>query len=688
MKKITTFSLASLFLFAACKKEGAQATAENDHQKHGLQTEFMDTKVHPGDDFFRYVNGIWYDKTEIPADKTNWGSFDELAQNTDLDVLNMLKEASKNNKIDPNSDEGKAVSLFTTYLDTLSRNKLGITPIQPELTKIDAIKSTADINSLILESIFEGGVGFFSMYVSADAKDSNQNVVHIDTGETGLPDRDYYLAKDADTQEKFNLYVKHVAKMLQFIGITGDQAHTDAQKIVAIEKQMALAELDRVAMRDDRKLYNPMSLTELEKLTPSIQWKQYFDTAGLKNLNTVIVSQPGYMKALNEILTKNSIEDLKLYLKWALLNGSTSMLSTTIDRANFDFYGKVLSGAVKQRPLEERAVQVVNNSIGEALGKLYVEKKFPPEAKAKAKEMIENIIKAYEIRINNLTWMAPETKKGAIEKLEKMTIKIGYPDKWEDYSKLSISHSEKGGGFYGNMRAITKWSIEKNMAEYGKPVDKTKWGMPPQMVNAYFNPAYNEIVFPAAILQPPFYDYKADEAVNYGGIGAVIGHEISHAFDDSGARYNAEGNLVDWWTPKDLEQFTKLGHSLASQYSALEPYKGIFVDGAFTLGENIGDLGGVTAAYEGLQLYLKEKGRPEKIDGFTPEQRFFISWATIWRNKSREEYVKTQVKTDPHAPAIYRAYVPLQNVDAWYEAFDIKEGNKLYIKPEERVRIW
>lgn len=688
MKKLTTLSLLSMLAITACKKEGDQKTAEADTKKHGLQTEFMDTKVHAGDDFFRYVNGLWYDKTDIPADKTTWGSFDELAHNTDLDVLDILKDAAKDTKIDAASDQGKAISLYTTYLDTVSRNNLGIAPIKPELDKINALQTTADINQLIINSIFDGGIGFFGTYVSADAKDSNKNVVYVTTGETGLPDRDYYLAKDADTKEKLALYKKHVAKMLQFLGTSAAQATVDAEKIVAVEAQMATAELDRVALRDDRKTYNPMTVAELQKLTPAVNWTAYFDAAGLKNLTQVVVSQPNYMKVLNTILTKTPVADLKLYLTWTLLNGSTSQLSTTIDKANFEFYGKVLSGAVKQRPLDERALQTVNNNIGEALGKLYVEKRFPAEAKAKAKDMIENIIKAYEIRINNLTWMAPDTKKGAIDKLKKLTIKIGYPDKWEDYSKLSLTGKDKGGKYYDNMRAITKWAIEKNIAEYGKPVDKTKWGMPPQMVNAYYNPAYNEIVFPAAILQPPFYDYKADEAVNYGGIGAVIGHEISHGFDDSGARYNADGNLMDWWTAKDLEQFTVLGKSLAKQYSALEPFKGIFVDGEFTLGENIGDLGGVTAAYEGLQLYLKQHGRPEKIDGFTPEQRFFISWATIWRTKSRDEYVKTQVKTDPHAPALYRAYVPLQNIDAWYDAFEIKEGNKMYIKPEERVRIW
>ena len=375
-------------------------------------------------------------------------------------------------------------------------------------------------------------------------------------------------------------------------------------------------------------------------------------------------------------------------MRWTLLRKSTGLLSDEIEKANWEFYSKTLQGAKKQRPRNERALQVVNGTVGEALGKLYVEKKFPAEAKAKAKAMIDNVILAYENRINNLTWMSAETKIKAVEKLHKVTIKIGYPDKWKDYSKLNVKPISEGGTYYENIKNVSRWNFDENIADLKKPVDKTTWGMSPQTVNAYYNPAYNEIVFPAAILQPPFYDYKADEAVNYGGIGAVIGHEISHGFDDSGARYNADGNLVDWWTEDDLKQFTGLGGALADEYSALEPLPGTHVDGKFTLGENIGDLGGINAAYDGLQLYLKQNGNPGLIDGYTPEQRLFISWATIWRSKMRDEAIKNQVKTDPHSPGMYRAYVPLTNLDTFYEAFDIKEGDKLYVKPENRVKIW
>ena len=684
MKKIVlSLAVVAALMFTSCKKDKVDA----DNQQHGLALQYMDTTVKPGDDFFRYVNGLWYDKTEIPADKSTWGSFNELAKNTDLDVLNMLNEAAANKDLKSSSDEGKAVNLFKTYLDTIKRTELGITPIQEDLNKIAALKNVADINQLVQSTILEGGTGLFGMYVSADALDSNKNVIYVYGTTTGLPDRDYYLLNDEETKKVRSAYEKHVARMLQSIGNSEADAKTKAAKILAFETKIATSELTRVELRDDRKTYNPMNLEQLQKTASAIDWKAYFDKTGLKDVQNVIVSQPKALAKMSELLQSTPIEDVKAYLSWNVINGSASLLSPELEKANWDFYSKTLSGAQKQKPIEERAVDVVNRSLGEALGKLYVDKKFPAEAKTKAKEMIDNIVQAYADRIKRLPWMAPATRQGALDKLAKLSIKIGYPDKWEDYSKLTVKNPAEKGTYYDNMKAITQWEIQKNFDDYGKPVDKTKWGMPPQMVNAYYNPLYNEIVFPAAILQPPFYDYKADEAVNYGGIGAVIGHEISHGFDDAGARYNADGNLVDWWTPADLQQFTTLGKALATQYSALQPFNGIYVDGDFTLGENIGDLGGITAAYDGLKLYLA-KNPQEKMDGFTPEQRFFISWSTIWRTKSRDEYVKNQVKTDPHAPELYRSYVPLQNLDAWYEAFNVQPGDKLYIEPEKRVRIW
>ncbi|MGV1011311.1 MAG: M13 family metallopeptidase [Flavobacterium sp.] len=658
-------------------------------KKPGIGLDLMDKSVKPSDDFFKFVNGTWLKNTEIPADKTRWGSFDELRQNTDKDALAILNEASKNPKYKSNTDQGKAINMYKAAMDTVARNKQGITPLKPYLAKINAVKNIQDLQKVMMEIEAQGGgIGFYGVGVGADEKNSTRNVVSVGPGSLGLPDRDYYVSEDKDSKEKREKYVLHVAKMLQFLGDSPEVAKVNAEKVLALEIQMSQPRLDRVERRDSKKQYNPTAISDLQKMLPVVNWNTYVKGIGFSKLDTIIVTQPRYMAALQTIFTENKVESWKAYMRWTLLRSASGQLSTTIETANWEFYGKTLTGALKQKPRHEKALQVVNGTVGEALGKLYVEKMFPAEAKDKASKMIKNVIRAYEIRINNLSWMSPETKLKAIEKLNKLTIKIGYPDKWEDYSTLEVKSPQEGGSYFDNIMNISKWQWNKDLAKLSKPVDKTEWGMSPQTVNAYYNPSYNEIVFPAAILQPPFYDYKADEAVNYGGIGAVIGHEISHGFDDQGASYNADGNLIDWWTAEDLTQFTALGTALADQYSALEPLPGIHVDGKFTLGENIGDLGGINAAYDGLQLYLKENGNPGLIDGYTPEQRLFISWATVWRGKIRDEALKNQVKTDPHSPAMYRAYVPLINLDTFVKAFDIKEGDGMYVAPEKRVKIW
>jgi endothelin-converting enzyme/putative endopeptidase len=683
LKKPLLFVLPALFALTTSQAQSDQAAKEP-----GINTNYMDKATKPNNDFFRYVNGTWLDNTEIPSDRTRWGSFDELRQRTDADALAILKEAANDPKYKADSDQGKAISLYKSVLDTVGRNKQGIAPLKPYLKKIDAVKNVKDLQALLIEMEPYGGLGFFGANVGSDAKDSNRNVLSVGPAGVGLPDRDYYVSDDADSKEKREKYVVHVAKMLGYLGEKPAEAKTHAAQILALEVAMSEPRFDRVERRDRRKSYNPMTVADLQKLTPSINWTTYFDKIGFKNADSLIVSQPKYMTALEGILKENKVNDWKEYMRWSLLNRASSQLSTEIENANFEFYGKTLTGAVKQRPADERALQVINGRIGEALGKLYVEKKFPAEAKAKAEKMIKNIFIAFENRINNLPWMSAETKVSAVAKLHKSVIKIGYPDVWKDYSALVITSPEQGGSYFENTKNIAKWRFEQDLADLHKPVDKTRWGMSPQTVNAYYNPSYNEIVFPAAILQPPFYNYQADEAVNYGGIGAVIGHEISHGFDDSGSRYNADGNLVDWWTADDSKQFAALTGALADQYSALEPLPGTFVDGKFTLGENIGDLGGVNAAYDGLQLYLKENGNPGLIDGYTPEQRFFISWSTIWRTKARDEAIKNQVKTDPHSPGNYRAYVPLQNIDTFYQAFNIQPNDGMYIAPEKRVKIW
>ncbi|WP_294733840.1 M13 family metallopeptidase [uncultured Flavobacterium sp.] len=685
LNKKATLAFAAIALGATvCNAQ----TKGSGQEKPGINLSYMDKSVEPGEDFFRYVNGTWIDNTEIPGNKTRWGSFDELRERTNNDALAILKEAAANEKLDPNTDQGKAASLYRSIMDTKARNKAGIAPLKPYLTKIDEVTDAKSLEQLLIEMEPVGGLGFFGAGVGTDAKDSNSNVVYIGMGSLGLPDRDYYVSDDADSKEKREKYVKHVARMLKYIGYSNRDANKAAQRILTLETAMASPRLDRVERRDRRKTYNPMTVAELQQLAPAINWDKYLTGIGIGKVDKVIVGQPKYMKALNDLLNANDVAAWKDYMNWTLINKSTSYLTTEIETANWEFYSKTLRGALKEEQREINALKAVNSTVGEALGKLYVEKKFPAEAKEKAESMIKNVMLAFENRINRLPWMAKSTRKNAIEKLHKLRIKIGYPDKWKDYSALTITSPEAGGNLFTNMKNIARFRYNDNISKLNKPVDKDEWHMAPQIVNAYFNPSYNEIVFPAGILQPPFYDYKADEAVNYGGIGAVIGHEISHGFDDSGSRYNADGNLVNWWSDEDLEKFTGLGGALADQYSQLQPLPGTYVDGKFTLGENIGDLGGVNAAYDGLQLYLEEHGNPGLIDGYTPEQRFFISWATIWRSKMRDEAIKNQVKTDPHSPGMYRAYVPLQNVDAFYEAFGIKKGDGMYVPPSDRVKIW
>ena len=480
-KKSTTllFALPAVFSFGWSQAQTASASKEP-----GINIQYMDKTIKPSDDFFRYVNGTWLNTTEIPSDKTRWGSFDELRQRTDTDALAILKEAANNPAYKSNTDQGKAINLYKTMLDTVSRNKLGIAPLKPYLKKINAVKNVKDLQALLIEMEPTGGIGFFGAGVGTDAKNSNVNVINLGPGGVGLPDRDYYVSDEKDSKEKREKYVLHVAKMLQYLGDKPEQAKANAEKILALEIEMSKPRFDRVERRDRRKSYNPMTVAEIQKLTPSIDWTTYFTKIGLPTNQTIIVSQPKYMTALETLFKENKVDDWKAYMRWSLLNRAASQLSTEIEKANWEFYGKTLTGAVKQRPFEERALQTVTGSVGEALGKLYVEKKFPAEAKEKAAKMIKNIFRAYENRINNLPWMSAETKVSAIAKLNKLRVKIGYPDKWKDYSALTIKSPAEGGTFFENVRNIAIWRNKENFAELSKPVDKDRWGMAPQRVNA------------------------------------------------------------------------------------------------------------------------------------------------------------------------------------------------------------
>ncbi len=682
-KTVFMGALASIAIVGCNDKK--KATQDVVEVSKGINIDLMDRSISPNEDFFQFINGTWLKNNTIPDDRTRWGSFDELRKMTDDDVLLIIDKAINDTSVKENSDQAKAINLYKSILDLEQRNSQGVTPIQDVLAKIEAVTNVSELQAYLTEMEPKGGGAFFGTYIGADSKDSNKNVVYLGAGSVGLPDRDYYVKDDADSKDKREKYVAHITKMFQYLGDSDAEALKSATQILNFETKLATPKMDKVERRDARNRYNPMAITDLQKTVPSINWSRYFSDLGIKNIDTVIVSQLKYTKALHEVFNGKNISAWKAYLKWSVFNGAVGKLSEELEKESWNFYSKTLKGAKEQRPKNERALATVNRTVGEALGKLYVAEKFPPAAKEKAKIMISNVLKAFENRINNLAWMSENTKLKAIEKLKATTIKIGYPDKWKDYSDLKI---EKGNSYFENMQNVSEWRFKENISKLGEPVDKTEWHMSPQTVNAYFNPSYNEIVFPAAILQPPFYDYKADDAVNYGGIGAVIGHEISHSFDDSGARFDKDGNLNNWWTEEDAIKFKALGDALANQYSAIEVLPETNINGQFTLGENIGDLGGVNVAYDALQLYYEKNGKPEKIDGFTGEQRYFMSWATVWRSKYRDEALKNQIKTDPHSPGMVRASQPLKNVDAFYDAFNIKKGDSMYITEEERVRIW
>lgn len=682
-KNALAFSFIALLL-TSCKDN--QDVAQNNDEPRGIILANMDTLVSPKDDFYNYVNGTWMKNTQIPDDQTRWGGFSILRKDTDKDVLSILAEAKESGTYAPETDQAKALMIFETNLDTVARNKAGMAPIMPIMEKIEAIQTFEDFQQLMTVHAAEVSQPLFGIQTYADPNDSSMNATYIAPGSLGLPNKDYYVNTDDKSKEIRQQYVDHVTRMLQFLGDSEEEARKQAETILAFETALAEPRFDKVAARDFRNFNNRRSLDQLKEMVPGVQWEQAFKDLGVtKTIDSVLVMQPVYMDFVQRAIEEQDIETIKTVTRWATLNSSTGVLTTEINKANWDFYSKTLRGAKKQRPADERALSVVNRNVGEALGKLYVDSKFPPEAKEKAEIMIANVIEAFKNRIEQLDWMGDTTKLKAIEKLDKFTVKIGYPNQWKDYSTMEV---KSGNTYYDNMLAVAQWQLEENLAKINEPVDKTEWGMSPQTVNAYFNPLNNEIVFPAAILQPPFYDYLADEAVNYGGIGAVIGHEISHAFDDSGSRFDANGNLVNWWTDKDLEEFTKRADKLAEQYSKIEVLDSVFINGKFTLGENIGDLGGVLGAYDGLQMFYAENGRPENIDGFTPEQRFFMSWATVWRTLQTDEYTRSQVQIDPHSPGRYRATQPLKNIDAFFEAFNIQEGDEMYVKPEDRVRIW
>jgi len=656
----------------------ATATVTVAQQYQAIRLDLMDTSVRPQDDFYQYVNGNWMKSVEIPADQSRWGSFNELGEKTNEATLSILK-AALNQDHPKGSDKQKIADLYRSYTDFDRRDQLGIQPIKPFLDRIDAIRSLEDLYRYLVDMAPIGGNPLFSVNVSAHMKNSRYNAVYLGAANLGLG-RAYYQKDDEANTRTLANYQEYINKLMPKVG----QRTRDLKgpRIVAFEKEIASRMLTVEQIRNAALRYNPVAVSDLRNLVKHIDLAQYLNDLGFRT-DTVIIGELKYFQELDQVLKPENLETIKDYLRFHLANDAATSLTRELDELSFDFWGRTLRGQQEQRPLDKRGLEFVNRTVGELLGKMYVEQHFPAEAKQAAEELVGYLRKAFEIRIKRLHWMSDATKEKALEKLSKFAVKIGYPDQWRDYSRLEV-----GLSLFENVLNARRWRFEENRAKQNSPVDRTEWGMTPQTVNAYYSPTQNEIVFPAAILQSPFYDYRADAGVNFGGIGAVIGHELSHGFDDSGSQYDGDGNLNNWWTAEDRTKFEAATAALAKQFEAYEPVPGVYVNGRFTLGENIGDLGGVAVAYEALQLYLKDKGDPGKIDGFTQQQRFFLSWATIWRAKTTEAFVINQVKTDPHSPAPYRAVGPLVNIDGFYEAFNIKEGDKLYVPKENRIVIW
>ena len=673
MKKqllVASFACTSMLAMA---QEGYQAFNPN----------YMDKSVRPQDDLYNYVNGNWMKITEIPSDRARWGSFDELRENTDKVTLQLVKDLIKT-KHAKGTSEQKIADLYDAYMNVDARNKTALAPLQKYFKQIDAIKDMKGLQDYLISVASIGENPFYGAYVYTDLKNSKQNAVYLGDIDLTLG-KTYYQKEDAKNTETLANLNKFIDQLMPYTG--SKTRDLKGPKIVAFEKMMSKYIKTVEEDRDPNKSYNPVKLSEVKNLTKNVDIERYVKALGI-NPETVIVGELDYYKNLDKILNQENLPVIKDYLRFKLINSFAGYTTAELDKINFEFYGKTLSGQKEQRPLEKRGLGFVNGATGELLGQIYVKDNFPPEAKAKAEELISYLFKSFDKHIKELNWMSSETKTKALEKLNKFTVKIGYPDKWKDYSGLQVKSLAEGGNLIEDVMAISKWRQAENLKDFGKPVDKSRWGMSPQTVNAYFNPTNNEIVFPAAILQPPFYDYRADAGVNFGGIGAVIGHEISHGFDDSGAKFDGDGNLVNWWTPQDEEKFAKATKALATQYDGYEPVKGTHVNGTFTSGENIGDLGGASVAFDALQMYLKDKGTYANIDGYTPQQRFFLSWATIWRTKATDEAVVNQVKTDPHSPGFYRSFGPIVYIDAFHDAFKTKPGDKLYKAPKERIKIW
>lgn len=679
MKKITMVAALAVAALAV----DAQAPAAAQGAVHGVNKADMDMSVRPGDDFYQYAGGGWLKANPMKPEYSSYGVFNDLAETNRKQIRELFENLSKE-KHAFGSVGQKVADLYNMAMDSVRLNKEGAAPLQKDLDKVKAFSKKADFTAFIADQHLYKGNPFFGIGVDTDLKNSDLNVMWLSAGTSGLPDRDYYLNTDADSKKKQEAYRAYLSKIFQLSGYKKKEAEKAAKVIYNIEYQFAEAEMSRAEARDYNKLYNIYTIDMLQKNYPAIQWAKYFKLMGVKDVKQVILTEPKVMAVAQKLMSTLSEQDIKYYVAGLIIKSSTSVLSDDFVNANFDFYGRLLNGQKEQKARWKRALGFPNSLLGEAVGELYVSKYFAGESKAKMLKLIDNLRKALATRIANLTWMNDTTKINALVKLNSFTVKVGYPDKWRDYSKLTIDPAKS---LYDNVAAATYVETLRNLEKFGKPVDKSEWGMTPQTVNAYYNPTTNEICFPAAILQAPFFDVNADDATNYGAIGVVIGHEMTHGFDDQGRNFNADGNMVDWWTAGDSKRFTAAAEKLAAQFDQITVVGDLKANGHLTLGENIADQGGLRISYDAFKT-TQQFQEGKEIDGFTPAQRFYLSYGRIWAEHMTEEAIYQQTKSDPHSIGRNRVNATLRNIDTWYDAFGVKEGDKMWLAPAERAIVW
>ena len=678
-------------VLVAAVAAAATAAAADDARRtiaSPIDTASLSAAVKPCTDFYQYVNAKWSAATQIPADRSRWGSFDELDKRNKAIVKEVLQAASKDASFAPDSAQRKVADYYRSGMDTEQIERSGLDPLAAELARIADLKSRDDLLEALAHLQRVGVDAGFDFNVSQDAKDSTRYLVDIEQGGLGLPDRDYYFRTDAKSKMQRAEYLKHVAKMFELMGNGSELAKQEASKVMALETRLAKASMTNVQRRDPQAVYNKMDLAQFTKSAPGVHWVRYFKEVGVAEVGDFNVSQPKFFKEFAAAAGSVPLADWKIYLRWHLIHSTASKLSSNFEQENFRFYGTILSGKKTMQTREERVIEAITGRYGNAplamaLGELYVAKAFPPEAKARALELVNNVKAALRERMTQLDWMSEPTRTAALAKLDAMAIKIGYPDKWRDYSTLKI----EGNSYAQNWLRANEFETQREINHLGKPVDRGEWGMSPPTVNAYYNPQLNEIVFPAGILQPPFFDSSRDDAMNYGGIGMVIGHEITHGFDDQGRQFDAEGNLKDWWTKQDAQQYKARAAVVENQYSSYQGVDGLHVNGKLTLGENIADLGGLKLSYLALQKALKDYP-VAAIDGLTPDQRFFISYAQIWREKETPELERLLITTNPHSPARFRVQGPLANMPEFAKAFSCQASDAALRAENERVNIW